>query len=132
MPFPRQNEHKLSLKRAMLKAHVDDLLARLPGPITTRWPSGERFALAFARGSMSVEVYAPLGHDPQSPHSQDELYIVHTGYGEFVCGDERVSFRAGDVLFVPAGTAHRFDTFSADFSTWVIFYGSPGGEAAPE
>jgi uncharacterized protein YjlB len=32
------------------------------------------------------------------------------------------------VLFVPAGTTHRFEDFSADFATWVVFWGPQGGE----
>lgn len=34
----------------------------------------------------------------------------------------------GDVLFAPAGIEHRFENFSDDFVTWVIFYGPVGGE----
>ncbi|MFT5765663.1 MAG: mannose-6-phosphate isomerase-like protein (cupin superfamily), partial [Saprospiraceae bacterium] len=43
-------------------------------------------------------------------------------------GDIRHIFEAGDVLFVPAGVAHRFEKFTEDFATWVIFYGPKGGE----
>jgi len=34
----------------------------------------------------------------------------------------------GDVIFAPAGIEHRFENFSDDFVTWVIFYGPVGGE----
>jgi hypothetical protein len=80
------------------------------------------------RGSLILEYYAPIDHDPQQPHNQDELYFVHSGTGDFVCGEERVRFAPGDSLFVPAGVVHRFENFSADFGTWVVFYGDPGGE----
>jgi hypothetical protein len=33
------------------------------------------------------------------------------------------------VLFVPAGHEHRFEDFTPDFATWVIFYGPDGGES---
>jgi mannose-6-phosphate isomerase-like protein (cupin superfamily) len=78
---------------------------------------------------MSVELYAPYGHDPQQPHAQDELYVVQHGTGIFRRGEEAVPFGPGDVLFVPARMPHRFETFSEDFATWVIFWGPPGGEA---
>ena len=83
---------------------------------------------ALAHGSMSVELYAPKGTDPQSPHTQDELYFIVSGTGDFVCGTERTRFGANMVFFVAAGEVHRFENFSADFATWVVFWGPNGGE----
>ena len=111
-----------------MKATVSDLLQRIPGKVTEEWPMGEPFALAFAHGSMSVELYAPRGTDIQTPHDQDELYFIHSGCGEFVMAGERHSFEAGTVFFVPAYVEHRFENFSDDFSTWVVFWGPKGGE----
>ena len=81
-----------------------------------------------SRGSLLVKVYAPRGDDPQTPHTRDEIYVVARGHGEFVCGDARTIFRETDLLFVPAGTRHRFKNFSDDLTLWVIFYGPEGGE----
>jgi mannose-6-phosphate isomerase-like protein (cupin superfamily) len=64
----------------------------------------------------------------QEPHSRDEIYVIASGSGTFQCGDARSPFKAGDVLFVPAGIEHRFLEFSGDFGTWVFFYGPEGGE----
>lgn len=111
-----------------MKANARELLSRLPGSVTATWPEGERFVQAFGHGSMSVELYAPVGTDPQSPHSQDELYFVISGTGQFVSGERRMSFEPGTVLFVPAGQPHRFENFSPDFTTWVVFWGPDGGE----
>jgi mannose-6-phosphate isomerase-like protein (cupin superfamily) len=72
---------------------------------------------------ISIELYAPVGTDKQQPHERDELYIVASGHGTFSRGDEVVTFRSGDLLYVPAHVPHRFETFSEDFKTWVIFYG---------
>ena len=77
---------------------------------------------------MSVEIYRPVKTDPQTPHKQDELYVIISGTGEFLNDGKRVTFSPGDVLFVPAGIEHRFENFIDDFSTWVIFYGGDGGE----
>ena len=114
----------------MLRASVADLLQRLPGPRTANWPEGERFTEAFARGTLVVELYAPKGIDTQKPHTRDEVYFVVSGNGEFVVGGERAHFVAGDALFAAAGVMHRFENFSADFVTWVVFYGPQGGEKA--
>ena len=105
-----------------MRLSLQDALARLPGA------KGERFATVFERGSVSVEVYAPRGTDPQSPHSRDELYIVAQGRGTFVCGDRTDKFGPGDFLFVSAKVEHRFVDFTDDLVVWVVFYGPEGGE----
>ena len=79
-------------------------------------------------GSLVVEMYQPTKVDLQTPHTRDELYVVVAGSGYFVNGESRVRFEAGEVLFVPAGVEHRFEEFTDDFATWVIFYGPEGGE----
>ena len=101
---------------------IADALALLPSP------DGKRFAAVFAHGTLAVEIYAPRGHDPQQPHTRDEVYIVIAGSGEFLNGDLRHRFAPGDFLFVPAGVVHRFENFSDDLVVWVIFYRPEGGE----
>jgi mannose-6-phosphate isomerase-like protein (cupin superfamily) len=101
---------------------VAEGLAQLPGA------RGERFVELFAHGSLSVELYAPRGDDPQSPHTRDEVYVVAAGRGQFSNGAERQPFGPGDVLFVPARVVHRFEEFSDDLAVWVFFYGPEGGE----
>ena len=101
-----------------------ELQRQLPGP------AGERFAVALERGSLSIELYAPRGSDPQQPHARDEVYVVVSGRGEFVNGPERHAFAPGDVMFVPAGVEHRFEQFTDDLAVWVVFYGPEGGYAA--
>lgn len=86
------------------------------------------FIELFRHGTMCVEYYKPGSIDSQSPHTQDELYIIASGSGEFIKGDELFTFTTGDVLFVPAGVEHHFENYSSDFATWVIFYGKRGGE----
>ena len=97
-------------------------------------PEGKRSALLMQHGTMTLRYYAPAGHDPQTPHDQDEIYIVAAGRGTFALGRDEASlerrrFRPGDALFAPAGWVHRFEDFSADFATWVVFWGPEGGEA---
>jgi mannose-6-phosphate isomerase-like protein (cupin superfamily) len=91
-------------------------------------PEGQRSVEIMSHGTMVVKYYAPRGTDEQTPHTRDELYVVARGSGTFVNGDHRHSFSSGDVLFVPAGAPHRFEDFTNDFGTWVIFYGPEGGE----
>jgi mannose-6-phosphate isomerase-like protein (cupin superfamily) len=101
-----------------------DWLEKLPGA------KGERFVVAFEHGTLSVELYAPRGTDPQQPHTRDEAYVVVSGSGMFVHGERRDPFQPGDFLFVPAGEVHRFEDFTEDLAVWVLFYGPEGGESA--
>lgn len=105
------------------RATVDDAMDLLEGP------GKERFVKVLEHGSMEVELYAPRGMDSQTPHARDELYVVVSGTGEFVNGPDRHSFVPGDVMFVPAGVEHRFESFTEDFAVWVVFYGPEGGES---
>ena len=91
--------------------------------------TGSLFTELFAHGSLTVEIYKPESKDLQTPHERDEIYVIISGHGNFCCGRDTVSFSPGDFLFVPAGVEHRFEDFTDDFSTWVIFYGPKGGEA---
>src|SRR6266550_3535324 len=104
------------------KITLAEALNRLPGP------QGEQVVGVFEHGSLVVKLYAPRGHDPQTPHSRDEIYVVAQGVGEFASGGERQAFASNDVLFAAAGVEHRFENFSDDFAVWVFFYGPEGGE----
>ena len=106
-----------------MRLTITEGLARLPGT------GGERFVELFRHGTLSVELYAPRGVDPQRPHRKDEVYVVVQGSGMFLNGGRREPFGPGELLFVPAGVEHRFEAFSDDLAVWVIFYGPDGGEA---
>lgn len=86
------------------------------------------FVKLMQHGSMSIEYFAPKDLDTQQPHLQDEIYVIASGKSIFLCNGEYMDCAKGDVLFVPAGIEHRFEHFSDDFATWVIFYGAKGGE----
>ncbi|MEP6922409.1 MAG: cupin domain-containing protein [bacterium] len=101
---------------------LNEALGRVPDT------QGRRFATVFEHGSLAVEIYAPRGTDPQNPHTRDEVYVVATGRGEFVCGESRQEFAPNDLLFAAAGAVHRFENFTDDLAVWVLFYGPDGGE----
>jgi mannose-6-phosphate isomerase-like protein (cupin superfamily) len=103
-------------------------LAKLPLPANEKWQLGVWDTPVITHGTMTVEIFAPKETDFQTPHEQDELYIIVSGTGEFVRAGETVTFAPGDVIFVPAHMEHRFTQFTPDFVTWVVFYGAKGGE----
>jgi mannose-6-phosphate isomerase-like protein (cupin superfamily) len=86
-------------------------------------PEGRRSAEILVDGDLELRLYAPKGHDPQTPHDRDELYIVAAGSGSFRVGDRVEAFSPGALLYVAAQETHRFEDFSGDFAAWVVFYG---------
>jgi mannose-6-phosphate isomerase-like protein (cupin superfamily) len=111
-----------------MKTSLAQLLAHIPGAPSKKWPEGERYAEGFSHGSMSIGLYAPLGRDPQTPHSQDELYVVHSGTAVITISGQEQPCAPGDAFFVGAQVEHRFHGMSADFRAWVVFWGPKGGE----
>ncbi len=100
----------------MLQLTVRDALAALGA-------AGETYLKLFGQTGLDVALYKPQDHDPQTPHLRDEIYVIAAGSGRFVQAKESRPFGPGDLLFVPKGVPHRFEDFTADFSTWVIFLG---------
>jgi len=84
---------------------------------------GQRYVSLFQQRGIELEYYQPVGHDPQQPHTRDEVYFILSGSGWFVLDGERRRFEPGEVLFAPAGAPHHFEEFSEDFATWAIFVG---------
>jgi len=101
-----------------------DAAARIPGA------NGERIAPVIKRGTLDICLSILVPPNRQTPHAQDELYVIVRGRGVLVHGDLREPFSAGDVLFVAAGEEHHYEEFSEDLALWRIFYGRQGGELA--
>jgi len=80
------------------------------------------------RGSLKLKLSMPVPPNVQSPHEQDELYVIMQGHGVLFYDGKRDSVAAGDAIFIAAGTEHHFESFSKDLAVWVIFYGPIGGE----
>lgn len=118
-------EKNFTASPAPRHATLDAARALLPAP----GPDVLRSVAVLQHGSLLLKLYSPDGVDRQTPHTRDELYVVASGSGVFLNGDTRHTFGPGDALFVPAGVVHRFESFTADFQVWVVFYGPEGGEA---
>jgi Cupin domain len=99
-----------------------ETLDRLPLPATEKWPNGVYDYEVLQRSGISLSIFAPMISDCQTPHAQDEIYIVVSGRGELHVDGKVLAATKGDALFVAAGTPHRFAHFSEDFATWVVFF----------
>jgi len=96
--------------------------ARIPGP------AAEHAVSLLQRGTLDVALSLPSPPSQQTPHAQDEIYVVISGRGILFYDGEKEPFQSGDLLFVAAGTEHRFEDCSDDLAVWRVFYGSRGGE----
>ena len=72
---------------------------------------------------LSVGTYSiPAGgHDGQSPHTEDEIYVVTAGRARMVATSGSADVGPGDVIFVPAGEEHRFVDVTGDLALIVVF-----------
>jgi mannose-6-phosphate isomerase-like protein (cupin superfamily) len=99
-------------------------MQRLTGLFTPP-PSGElgEFTQHLVVPDLSVGTYSipARGVDDQSPHTEDEIYVVTQGRARFVTPDDNVPVEPGDVLYVPAGEEHRFVDITEDLSMLVVF-----------
>lgn len=73
--------------------------------------------------SLSAGLYIlPAGtHDPQQPHTEDEVYSIVSGRGQIMVAGEDRAVRAGSIVFVAAGVEHRFHTITEDLTILVLF-----------
>jgi mannose-6-phosphate isomerase-like protein (cupin superfamily) len=72
---------------------------------------------------LSVGTYSiPAGgRDDQSPHTEDEIYVVTRGRARMTAPTGSVDVGPGSVIFVPANEEHRFVDVAEDLSVLVLF-----------
>jgi mannose-6-phosphate isomerase-like protein (cupin superfamily) len=87
-----------------------DAEAPIPGP------ADERAVLVLQRDTLDITLSIPIPPNQQTPHEQDELYVVIRGRGVLVHDDQRNRFDSGDILFVAAGVEHHYEDFSDDLA----------------
>jgi len=73
--------------------------------------------------SMSVGLYRLLtgATDPQSPHTEDELYYVLSGKALINVSGEDRPVKAGSLIFVGANVPHKFHSIEEDLDVLVFF-----------
>ena len=59
--------------------------------------------------------------DPQSPHDEDELYIVMSGRATVSVAGEARPIARGSVIFVGAGVDHKFHDIEEHLVLLVMF-----------
>ena len=102
---------------------------------TDRDNSGRRYLEFLRVPSLSGGLYvlAAGDTDPQSPHGEDEVYVVVRGRGQIRMGAEDRVVSAGSVVYVPACVEHRFHDILEDLVVLVFFAPAEGsGSGVPE
>lgn len=84
----------------------------------------EKLYLEFLRvPDLSLGLYQlPAGGtDPQSPHTEDEVYYVVSGMAKIKVADEDRIVQAGSVIYVAKNVEHRFHSIEQDLTVLVFF-----------
>lgn len=93
--------------------------------------TGATYIEHLATRDLSVGTYSLRAGatDGQSPHSEDEVYVVTRGRALFTSGAQTVEVTPGIVLFVPAHEQHRFHDIAEDLSLLVFFGPAEGSRS---
>jgi mannose-6-phosphate isomerase-like protein (cupin superfamily) len=85
--------------------------------------TGERYREFLRVPDLSAGIYVidAGGTDPQSPHTEDELYYVISGRAIVSVGDKTRPVVPGSLIFVAAGVRHRFHDIAERLELLVAF-----------
>jgi len=71
--------------------------------------------------SMGLYVLPAGSVDGQQPHTEDEVYYVVSGRGQFRLENEDRPVQAGSIIYVAAHQEHRFHTIEETLQILVFF-----------
>ncbi len=72
----------------------------------------------------------PGATDGQSPHTEDEIYVVMTGLARITVADDVRAVGPGSVVYVAAGVPHRFHDIVERLEILVVFAPAEGSLSA--
>ena len=71
--------------------------------------------------SVGIYVLPAGGMDPQSPHTEDEVYYVVSGRAKILVAEEEHDVQAGSIVYVAKNVAHHFHSIEEDLTVLVFF-----------
>ena len=71
--------------------------------------------------SMGLYILPTGGTDPQSPHTEDEVYYVVSGRAKILVAEENRDVQAGSIVYVAKHVAHRFHSIEEELTVLVFF-----------
>lgn len=95
--------------------------------------SGELYLEFLRQPALSAGLYeiAAGADDPQTPHHEDEVYIVMSGRAQLRVRDKDRSVETGTVAYVPKEVPHRFHSVVEPLSVVVVFAPAESPDTAP-
>ena len=86
--------------------------------------AGDKLYLEFLKVpdlSMGLYVLPAGGIDPQSPHTEDEVYYVVSGKARIKVGAEDQAVQAGSIVYVAKNVEHKFHSIAEELTVLVFF-----------
>ena len=71
--------------------------------------------------SMGLYALPAGGTDPQSPHTEDEVYYVVSGRAKILVAEKDRDVQAGSIVYVEKNVAHHFHSIEEDLTVLVFF-----------
>lgn len=71
--------------------------------------------------SMGLYVLPTGGVDPQSPHTEDEVYFVVSGKAKIHVANEDRAVQAGSLVYAAKNVEHRFHSIEEGLTVIVFF-----------
>ena len=71
--------------------------------------------------SMGLYILPAGGVDPQSPHTEDEVYYVVSGKAQIQVADENCAVQAGSIVYVAKNVEHCFHSIEEELTVIVFF-----------
>jgi mannose-6-phosphate isomerase-like protein (cupin superfamily) len=92
--------------------------------LITQQGSSDKLYLEFLRVpdlSMGLYVLPAGATDPQSPHTEDEVYYVVSGKARIMVGEQERDVQAGSIVYVARNIEHRFHSIEEELKILVFF-----------
>lgn len=120
---------------AAIAAHATKPVFRPSGTAPAIWGPGDRYSLLITgeetgNAFFQFEAVVPSGGGPP-PHRhrrEDESFYVVRGQLEILLGDSTYHAQAGDFVFIPRGTVHRFRNLGNDEAVQLVTFVPAGVE----
>ena len=71
--------------------------------------------------SMGLYVLPAGATDPQSPHTEDEVYYVVSGRAKIMVAEEDRDVHVGSIVYVAKNIAHHFHSIEEELTLLVFF-----------